>query len=77
MLIDGFNLACKNIAANFLKVGDECMSAICFWETAKGNSSHLSYILCKPEPLGTEFKTVACSVQGHFYLLKYREGMKG
>ena len=63
-LFDGFNSASKNIAASFLKVGDEWMSAIRFWTTAKGNLPHLSYIFRKPEPLGTEFKTVACSVTG-------------
>ena len=58
-LFDGFNTACKNIAASFLKVGDELMSTIRFRTTAKGNLPHLSYIFWKPEPLGTEFKTVA------------------
>ena len=57
LLIDGFNTTCKNIAASFLKVGDESMSAIRFWTTSKGNLPHLSFILRKPEPLGTEFNT--------------------
>ena len=52
-LFDGFNTASKNIAASFLKVGDESMSAIWFWTTAKVNLPHLSYIFRKPEPLGT------------------------
>ena len=64
MLINVFNAACKNIAASFLKVGDESMSAIRFRTTAKGNLPHLSYILRKPDPLGTEFNTVAFSVTG-------------
>ena len=63
-LFDGFNTACKNIAASFLKVGDESMSTIRFRTMAKGNLPHLSYIFRKPEPLGTELKTVACSVTG-------------
>ena len=63
-LFDGFNTACKNIAARFLKVGDESMSAIRFWTTAKGNLPHQSYIFRKPKPLDTEFKTVAFSVTG-------------
>ena len=33
LLIDGFNAACKNIAASYLKVGDEFMGAIRFWMT--------------------------------------------
>ena len=59
LLIDGLNAACKNIDASFLKVRDESMSAIRFWNTSKGNLPHLSYIYRNTEPLGTEFKTVA------------------
>ena len=59
LLFDGFNTTCKNIAASFLEVGDESMSAISFRTTAKGNLTHLSYIFRKLEPLGTDFKTVA------------------
>ena len=40
------------------------MSAIRFQTTAKGNLPHLSYIFRKPDPLGTKFKTVACSATG-------------
>ena len=36
LLIDGFNAACKNIAASFMKFGNESMIVICFWATAKG-----------------------------------------
>ena len=64
LLIYGFNAACNNIAASFMKVGDESMSEIRFWTTTKGNLPHLSYILHKPEPLWTEFKKVAFSVTG-------------
>ena len=59
LLFDGFNTACNNIAASFLKVGDELMSAIRFRTTEKGNLPHLSYIFQKLDPLGNEFKTVA------------------
>ena len=76
-LFDGFNTACKNIAASFLKVGDESMSAIRFRTTTKGNLPHLSYIFRKPEPLGTEFKTVACSVAGALLLIKVQRGKEG
>ena len=44
LLFYGFNTACKNIAASFLNVGDDSMSAIRFQTTAKGNLPHLSYI---------------------------------
>ena len=58
ILFNGFNTECNNSAASFLNVGDESMSAISFRTTAKGNLPHLSYIFRKPEPLGTDFKTV-------------------
>ena len=73
-LFDGFNTACKNIAARFLKVGDESMSAIRFRTTAKGNLPHLSYIFWKPEPLGTEFNTIACSVTGTLLFTEVQRG---
>ena len=40
-LFDGFNTACENIAASFLKVGDESMIAIRFRKTAKGQLTAL------------------------------------
>ena len=46
--IYGFNEVCKNIAASYLKVGNESMSAIYFWNTEKGDLPNLSYILHKP-----------------------------
>ena len=76
-MFGGFNTVCKNIAASFLKVEDESMSAIRFRTTAKGNLSHLSYIFRKPEPLGTEFKTVACSVTGALLLVEVQRGKEG
>ena len=76
-LFDGFNTACKNIAASFLKVGDESMSATWFRTMAKGNLPHLSYIFRKPEPLGTEFKTVACSLTGALLFIEVQRGKEG
>ena len=77
LLFGGFNTACKNIAASFLKVGDESTSAIRFWETAEGNLPHLSYIFCKPEPLGTKFKTFDCSVTGDLLFIEVQSGKEG
>ena len=77
MLIDGFNTACNNIAASFLKVGDESMIAIRFWTTAKGNLPHLSYIFRKTEPLVTKFKTVACYVTGGLIFIEVHIGKEG
>ena len=76
-LFDGFNTACKNIAATFLKVGDESMSAIRFRKMAKGNLPQLSYIFRKPDPLSTEFKTVACSVTGALLFIEVQRGKEG
>ena len=49
LLIGGFNEAFMNIAASYLKVGGESMSAIRFWVTVKGDLPHLYYIFWKPE----------------------------
>ena len=46
------------------------MSAICFRTTTKGNLPHLSYIFRIPDPLGTEFNTVTCSVTGSLILIE-------
>ena len=58
-------------------MGDESMSAIMFRTTSKGNLPHLSYIFRKPEPLGTEFKTVACSVTGELLFIEVQRGKEG
>ena len=65
-MIYGFNEECKNIAVSYMNVGYEFMSVIRFWATVKGDLPHLYYIFRKTEPLGAEFKTVACSVTGGF-----------
>jgi hypothetical protein len=52
------------IAASVIKLLDEFMSA---WQPRKdktGGLPNISFILRKPEPLGTEFKSMACSVTG-------------
>ena len=79
MLINGFNAACNNIDDSYLKVGDESMSAIRFRATVNGNLPHLSNFSRKQEPLGTEFKTVVCSVKGDLLFVEVqrrKEGMK-
>ena len=70
-------MACNNISACFPKVGDESMSEIRFRTTAKGNLPHLSYISRKTEPLGTEFKIVACSVTGELLFVEVHRGKEG
>ena len=75
LLIDGFNKLYNNIAASYIKVGNESMSAINFRNTEKGGGSYLSYIFHKPEPMGVDFKNVACSVTVSLVLIYiYRGG---
>ena len=50
------------------------MSAIRFQTTAKGNLPHFSYIFRNPEPLGTEFKTVACYVTEALLFIEVQRG---
>ena len=55
------------------------MSAIKFRTMLKGKLPDLSYIFRKLEPLGTEFKTVACYVIGSLIFLEIqqcKDGMK-
>ena len=59
MLIDGLNEEFSNIAASYLKVGDESTSAMRFCTTSKRDLPNLSYIFRKPELIDNEFKKVA------------------
>ena len=77
MLIDYFNVACKNIAASYLKVGGESMSVIMFWTTEKGDLPNLSYIFRKPDPLGKYFNKVACYVTGALLFIEFQRGKEG
>ena len=67
----------KKLSHFFAEHVDESMSVIHFRTTAKGGLSHLSYILRKMEPLGTEFKTVAFSVPGAFLFIWIQVGKEG
>ena len=42
--------------------------------TAPGGLPNISFVLRKPEPLGTEFKTVCCATTG---VMSYMEIMRG
>ena len=70
--IDGFNANRKKVVQSpNKKVMDETMSAF-FSDTRKtGNLPHLSYVMRKPEPLGTEFKTMAAADLGKSTVLRY------
>jgi hypothetical protein len=64
-LVNGFNdNRAQKVAASYTKVVDESMSSWRPTTTALGGLPFLSYILRKPKPLGTEFKTCACTETG-------------
>ena len=60
-----------------MKVEYKSMSEISFKTTVKGKLPHLSYIFCKPEPLGTEFKKVAYSITGALIFIEVQIGKEG
>ena len=66
-----------HVWSSYLKVFDESMSAYTPQSTKTGNLPHLSCILRKPEPLGSEFKVVADSVTGMLLYLELQRGKKG
>jgi len=73
--INEFNMNRKrHVRASLVKTMDESMSAFRPQTRSTGNLPHLSYIMRKPEDLGTEFKVVACPVTG---ILLYLEIQKG
>ncbi len=64
-IVNGFNnTRIQKVAASFCKVLDESMSAWSPTTTKLGGLLFLLFILCKPTPLGTDFKTVACTKMG-------------
>ena len=58
LLIFGFNEARSNIAASYLRLGGDSMSAIPFHTTSKEDLPHFFNIFRNPEPFGTDFNTV-------------------
>jgi len=65
LVIDEFNMNHRHcIRASIIKTMDESMSAFCLQTHSTGNLPHLSYIMHKPEDLGTKFKVVACPMTG-------------
>jgi hypothetical protein len=61
----------KIIAASLFKLLDESMSAWCPRKTKTGGLPNISFILRKPEPLGKEFKSMACLETGKKQMLQY------
>ena len=52
------------VASSWIKVFDELMSAWQLYTSKNSGLPNISYIIRKPEPLGTEFKTTCCPVIG-------------
>jgi hypothetical protein len=74
-LVEGFNENWQSmVAAGKWKVLDESMSAWHPQKTKTGGLPHISFIMRKPEPLGTEFKVVACPQTGLFLYLEIQRG---
>ncbi len=81
LVIDEFNFNCNwHVRASFMKTMDKSMSAFHPQTQSTGNLPHLSYIMRKPEDLGTgELKVVACPMTGimlHLEIQKGREAMR-
>ena len=72
--MNGFNKVYHNIPASDTKVGYASTGVLHFWNKAKGKLTHLSYIFCKPETLGTEFNTAACNIIGTLILIETHRG---
>ena len=78
-LVQGFNSNRKStVASSRVKTLDESMSAFCPQTRKTGNLPNISYILRKPEPLGTELKTVASKgSNGPMIYAEVQEGKEG
>lgn len=67
----------RNIAASILKIFDESMSAWKPQKTKTGGLPNISFILRKPEPLGTEFKITCCGETGIILFIEIQRGKDG
>lgn len=80
LLVKEYNMNRKQVVAGSCKkIADELMSPWRPCITKKGGLPHLSFILRKPQPLGTEFKSVACGVTGcmlHIEIQKGKDAMR-
>jgi hypothetical protein len=74
-MVNAFN---KNrntkVAASVYKVMDESMSSFRPQTSKTGNLPHISYIMRKPKPLGTEFKNMVCGATRMMLALEIQEG---
>ena len=76
--IDEFNNIWRtSIRCSRWKVVDESMSAWRPRTTALGGLPNISFVVRKPEPLGTEFKTSACPITGVMTMMEIQRGKEG
>lgn len=76
--IDQFNkIRMMQVVSSYEKVLDESMSSWRPRTTATGGLPNISFILRKPEPLGTELKTVCCAKTGVMTYMEIMRGAKG
>ncbi len=76
--IDDFNdIRRTSITTSRWKVADESMSAWRPRTTALGGLPNISFVVRKPEPLGTEFKTCACPITGIMTMMEIQRGKEG
>ena len=74
-LVNDFNeVVARNYSESNQKCFDESMSPWRPRTSKKGNLPHLSYIMRKPKPLGTEFKSVGCAATGVMLHLEIQRG---
>jgi hypothetical protein len=70
-MTDEFNERCKKvISASRENTADESMCTLRPHTTKLGGWSHLLYMFCKPEPIGTEFKNTCCTKTGVLMMLE-------
>lgn len=75
-LFDDFNANRRShLQSSNVKTDDETISAFRPQTEKTGNLPHLLYIMRKPENLGTEFKTVACSILKVMLALELQQGI--
>jgi hypothetical protein len=77
-VIDEFNNIWRtSIICSRWKVADESMSAWRPRTTALGGLPNISFVVRKPEPLGTEFKTSACPITEVMTMMEIQRGKEG
>ena len=76
-IIEFNNIWRTSISCPRWKVADESLSAWRPRTTALGRLRNISFVVWKPEPLGTEFKTSACPITGVMTMMEIQRGKEG